>query len=367
MDATAEVTAPEKGAKAPTLNDVIRIIPESCYENPTWKGLWFLFRDALMYLALVAALLSTDRMLFLIPLWAVSGLVLSALFIVGHDAAHKALFKNRRLCDLVGKVAMLPSLHNYSSWVLGHNRVHHGFTVHQERDFVWHPFSAEEYAKLGRWGKLMHRLEWSFLGAGIYYMIEVWWKKMMAFRAPEKVAQDIRRDQRFLLAGVAAGIVVFVLFAVWAKDFSALGTAGYAAWLVVKVMVIPWLCFNYIIGAVVYLHHINPDLQWHAHESWSKFKAQMEGTMIYRVSPRILNIFLHDIMIHVPHHVDTRIPFYNLNKAAAHIRQNYPGVVKDTVLRLGDYIRATRRCKLYDFDHEVWMDYRGRLANSRTA
>ena len=31
--------------------------------------------------------------------------------------------------------------------------------------------------------------------------------------------------------------------------------------------------------------------------------------------------------------------------------------------RLRDYLRATRRCKLYDFERGAWTDYRGRVAH----
>ena len=312
-----------------------------------------------MYFAMVAVLLSTDNILYLVPLWLLAGLVVSALFVLGHDAAHKALFKKRWLCDWVGRITMLPSMHIYSAWILGHNRIHHGFTVHQERDFVWHPYSPEEYKKLSRTKKLLHRLQWSFLGAGIYYMMEVWWKKMIAFSAPAKWVRDINRDRLFLIGGLSLGILSFYLFAVFFMDLSAVMTLAYAGWLVVKVMLIPWFLFNYVIGAVVYLHHIHPELKWHTHESWTKFKAQMEGTMTFRVSPRVLNVFLHDIMLHVPHHVDMRIPFYNLDKAAKHIHDHYPGIVRDVPIRLRDYLRATRLCKLYDFESEIWLDYQG--------
>ena len=81
--------------------------------------------------------------------------------------------------------------------------------------------------------------------------------------------------------------------------------------------------------------------------------------MIFRVSPRVLNIFLHNIMIHLPHHVDTRIPFYNLEKAAEHIHDHYPGIVRDVPIRVRDYLRTTRVCKLYDFESELWVDYKG--------
>jgi len=349
------------------LKEVIGGIPGFCYDNPALKGLWYLFRDLLMYAAVVAVLLSTDNIFFLVPMWLLSGLVVSALFVIGHDAGHRALFKKKWMCDWVGRITMLPSMHVYAAWLLGHNRVHHGFTVHQERDFVWHPCTSEEYKDYSPMKKIMHRIEWSFFGAGIYYLIEVWWKKMIAFRAPKKMRKDFNHDRLFLIGGVVTGIALFALFTVFLKGITGMAAVGYTAWLTVKIMIIPWLLFNYVIGAIVYLHHINPELKWHEHEAWTKFRAQMEGTMIFRVSPKILNIFLHDIMIHVPHHVDARIPFYNLDKAAKFIHAQYPGVVRDVPLRIRDYMKATRMCKLYDFKTETWMDYKGNEATGPAA
>ncbi|MDG1088217.1 MAG: hypothetical protein P8P20_10800, partial [Acidimicrobiales bacterium] len=44
-----------------------------------------------MYFLIIAGLLSTDNWLLLFPLWALSGIVVASLFVIGHDAAHKAL------------------------------------------------------------------------------------------------------------------------------------------------------------------------------------------------------------------------------------------------------------------------------------
>jgi omega-6 fatty acid desaturase (delta-12 desaturase) len=319
-----------------------------------------------MYAAMVALLLSTDNFFYLVPLWLLAGLVVSALFIIGHDAGHRALFKQKWLCDWVGRITMLPSLHIYSAWLLGHNRIHHGFTIHKERDFVWHPYSPAEYEEFSAFKKLAHRLEWSCFGAGIYYLIEVWWKKMVVLKAPKKWIGDISKDRRFLIAGLILALGVFILFTIYVKGMTGFSAVGYTAWLGLKVVIIPWFLFNYSIGGVVYLHHINPELKWHEHKAWTRFKAQMEGTMIFRISPKFLNVFFHHIMVHVPHHVDARIPFYNLEKAAKHLHDKYPGVVRDVPLRMHDYFRATRLCKLYDFDTETWLDYEGKPFHGMT-
>ena len=84
----------------------------------------------------------------------------------------------------------------------------------------------------------------------------------------------------------------------------------------------------------------------------------MQGTTVLRAG-RGLNFFLHWIMVHVPHHVDMRIPMYNLERAATAIEAAFPGTVTDRPLRARDYLANTRQCKLYDFDAGHWLTYAG--------
>lgn len=342
--------APEK-PPARTLGEVIKALPPECYENPTWKGLAYLLRDWVVYGSVAAGLLWFDHPLVLIPLWLLSALAISALFILGHDAAHGALFKSARLNYVLGQLAMLPALHVYEAWVFGHNRLHHGHTVRREMDFVWHPLAPEQYAALPTWRKLLHRVEWSALGAGLYYLLEVYWKKMIWFTPPEKIRPGYRRD-----LAIVAGFLALQSAGLVAAGAAVYGTAAGALWMWVKVFLVPWVLWNYTIGAVVYVHHIDDAIAWHARRDWTKFKGQMEGTTIFRV-PRWINFFFHNIMIHVPHHVDMRIPFYGLPRAGETILERFGDVVQERRFGLRDYLRSTRACKLYDFDRGRWTGY----------
>lgn len=170
----------------PTLIDVIGVIPERCYRNPTAKGLAYAARDFSLYGLVVAALLVTDTWWILVPLWLVAGLAVSGLFVLGHDASHGALFQSKRLNSVIARLAMLPAAHIEEAWDLGHNRIHHGHTVKQGMDFVWHPITLAEWEEMPGWQRLRHKVEWSGIGAGFYYGRQVWWNKMMRFSAPEK-------------------------------------------------------------------------------------------------------------------------------------------------------------------------------------
>ena len=57
-------------------------------------------------------------------------------------------------------------------------------------------------------------------------------------------------------------------------------------------------------------------------------------------------------------HVDLRIPRYNLEKATTAIEEAFPGLIHDEPLRFRDFMANTRRCRLYDFDEQVWLTYR---------
>jgi omega-6 fatty acid desaturase (delta-12 desaturase) len=344
------VAEPED-AGGPTITQVIEILPESVYENPTALGILYFARDVALCAVAFAALVATDRPLFLVPLWIFAALSISALFIVGHDAAHGALFKSKRLSYVIGQLAMLPSLHVYEAWVFGHNRIHHGHTTREAMDYVWHPVTPEAYRAMSLSQRLLHRLKWSALGAGVYYGWDIWWRNMMNFQPPQKIAADVRRDRRIVVT-YAASVSLALLIAGAYVYGSALG----ALWLWLKVFAIPFVLWNYSIGMAVYVHHISPEILWHGRREWTRFKGQMEGTTILRV-PAWLNFFYHNIFLHVPHHVDMRIPFYHLGEASAVIRAKFGDVVREQSYGLRDYLRATRACKLFDFATGTWLDY----------
>jgi len=350
----AEAPAAVAGSETPrrgSLKPVLDVIPPEAYHNPTWKGLSYFARDLTIYGLVVAGLILTDNPFALVALWVLSAMVISGLFIVAHDAAHGALFSSKRLNRVIGTVAMLPSWHVYEGWVLGHNRIHHAYTVRQGFDFVWHPYTPEQYEEMSPLGKARHRFEWSWLGAGAYYLREVWWNKMIVGSPPARWAGAVRRDRIIVWTFVAGASLVLA-----ALGWAAHGTVTGAAWMVVKVLIVPFLAFTYVIATFVHVHHVQPSIRWWKRREWTKYKGQMEGTTVLRARFG-LNFFFHWIMVHVPHHVDMRIPMYNLELATDAIEEAFPGTVHDAPLRFRDFVANTRRCQLYDFDNGRWLTY----------
>ena len=332
-----------------TLAEVIKVIPPHCYQNSTIKGLAYVVRDFVIYLIVVVALLATNTWWILIPLWILAGLAVSGLFVLGHDASHGALFASSRLNRTIARIAMLPAAHFNEAWDLGHNRVHHGHTVKQGMDFVWHPVTLGEWEEMPRWKKIRHKVEWSAIGAGFYYGRQVWWNKMMMFVAPANWSKKINRGRIQMISTLVLAAAVVGLVS-WMRNDS---LADFI-WAWIKVALIPWLLFIWIIGFAVYVHHIDEGIRWYPRHAWSKVRGQMEGTTILR-TPRVLNLFFHHIFLHVPHHVDMRIPFYQLPAASQVILNEFPSLVRERRMSLLKYLRTTRNCKLYDFEHGKWL------------
>ncbi|TGL73864.1 fatty acid desaturase [Leptospira yasudae] len=334
-----------------TLGSVRETLSDGTFANPAYKGIGYFLRDLFFFGVAITLLWHIDTWYLLPFLWFFAGMTIAALFVVGHDCAHEALFENRFLRYWIGQIAMLPSLHAYNQWAYGHNRIHHGHTIKRQGDFVWHPATAEEYAKFGIFKKMMHRFFWSAWGGGFYYMIEVWLKGMVFFTAPLKEAG---RDKWIMLsfAFISSGLVFY-----FGGSANGVFDAGAGFWMFTKVCLVPFIAWNYFMGITVYVHHIHSEIPWKTKDEWTPFYGQMKGTINYHIHP-VMNFFFHNIFIHMPHHVHMKIPFYNLKRALNEIKAVYGDHVLERDTIFGDYFKSTSLCKVIDSETGKWMTYR---------
>jgi omega-6 fatty acid desaturase (delta-12 desaturase) len=63
-------------------------------------------------------------------------------------------------------------------------------------------------------------------------------------------------------------------------------------------------------------------------------------------------------MIHVPHHVEPRIPFYRLKAAYRDLQKDYGPYLHEYRFRWLTVWRIFRQCKLYDFESKKWYSFR---------
>jgi omega-6 fatty acid desaturase (delta-12 desaturase) len=177
------------------------------------------------------------------------------LFIVGHDACHGSFTASRTLNAWIGRVAFLPSLTPFRTWELGHNQTHHVYTNLKPLDYVWAPFSKTEFDRLPRRRHWLERAYRTAPGVGIYYALEIWWRRLFFPRG--------RRYWRDCSLCAAYGI---------ALSASAIAL-GWRAWLVGVVW--PFVCWNWLMGWAIFEHHTHPTPWFDDEAAWRAAGAQV--------------------------------------------------------------------------------------------
>jgi omega-6 fatty acid desaturase (delta-12 desaturase) len=311
------------------------------------------FDFLLLLLALAATVLVEAPWLKLLG-GVAAGLVIGRLFIIGHDACHQSLTPSRRLNQWLGRIAFLPSLTPYSLWEVGHNVVHHGYTNLKGFDFVWAPHTAQEFAALTPLQRGLDRVYRSGWAPGLYYLVEIWWKRMFF---PNRTAMPTRR-RIFLQDSLLAA--TWGVAWIGAMAAAAIATAQPVLPVLLAGVVLPFLVWCALIGFVVYVHHTHVEVSWHAERTaWSRAQPFV-STTVHLTFPLALGSALQHIMEHTAHHVDMGIPLYHLKQAQAKLEQMLPGRIVIQRFSWRWYFDTARRCKLYDFARGCWTDYAGR-------
>ena len=196
-----------------------------------------------VYLAAVASAVALDVWPARLACAIIAGAAISALFVIGHDAAHGAYTGSRVANAVIGRVAFLPALHNYSLWQVQHNRLHHRLV--NIKDFnSWSPLSKAEYDRLPPWRRWVERLYRGPLGFAPYYLIERWWRDKFFPRRRNGTSQHAIFWADFaLLLGYLAGFVVLLGLSGAALPQSSAPAA------IVWGFGVPFLVWNTLMGA----------------------------------------------------------------------------------------------------------------------
>ena len=76
--------------------------------------------------------------------------------------------------------------------------------------------------------------------------------------------------------------------------------------------------------------------------------------------PHWYNLVSYNIMEHTAHHIDPRIPLYNLSKAQAAVTKLLGDDIVTIKFSLTAFIKTLSLCKLYDYEENCWTDFDGK-------
>jgi omega-6 fatty acid desaturase (delta-12 desaturase) len=319
--------------------------------------LWFVLDWVVLGIA-IADLLIVDALWVKIFASLVAALWIARLFVIGHDACHGSYTSSKTLNKWIGRIAFLPSLTPYSLWEIGHNLAHHGFTNLKGRDYVWTPYSPKEFANLPWLRRQMEHVYRSGVGQGVYYMFEMWWKKLFF---PSRKHVTSRRSSY-----TWDSLLVAVFGLAWVGGLAAWGVhSGRSVWsLLVFGFAVPFFLWNCLMGFVVYVQHTHPRVAWYERrDEWSA-NAGYATTTVHIKLVRPLDCLIHYILEHGAHHVNMGVPLYRLKEAQARLTATLDERLNAEVFTWRYYWNTVRRCKLYDFAQHVWTDFDGRVTST---
>lgn len=272
---------------------------------------------------------------FLLPiLWIFTGTAMTGFFVIGHDCAHRSFADRKWVNDLVGHLAMLPLIYPFHGWRVGHN-IHHKHTNKLGLDNAWEPWQPEVYENLGsplKWLYRRMRGRFWWLGSIAHWAVVhfTWWK------FPEQEQEKVRFSAIVVVLGAAIAFPILI------------ATTG--IWGFVKFWLLPWLVYHFWMSTFTIVHHTMPDIPFKPVEEWNEAEAQLAGT-VHCDYPRWVEFLCHDINVHIPHHISTAIPWYNLRKAHQSLKENWGEYLYETKFSWSLMKQIGDRCHLYDAEN----------------
>jgi omega-6 fatty acid desaturase (delta-12 desaturase) len=227
---------------------------------------------------------------------------------------------------------MLPLIYPFHSWRILHNH-HHAHTNKLDVDNAWQPFQPELYANLGRLGQWGYRL----LRGRFWWVASIVHWVALHFDLSQFPVKDREK--------VKLSVSVVLIFAAIAFPLL-IATTG--VWGFVKFWLLPWLVYHFWMSTFTLVHHTKPDVPFHTADQWQEASAQLSGT-VHCDYPRWVEVLCHDINVHIPHHISTAIPSYNLRLAHRSLQQNWGAYLDDECRFSWSLIKQiTDQCHLYD-------------------
>jgi omega-6 fatty acid desaturase (delta-12 desaturase) len=115
----------------------------------------------------------------------------------------------------------------------------------------------------------------------------------------------------------------------------------------VKYWLMPWLGYHFWMSTFTVVHHTAPHIPFKPAEEWNAAKAQLSGTVDCEY-PRWVEFLCHDISVHVPHHVNSKIPWYNLRAANESLKANWGRYMTTCTFNWRMMKNIFTECHVYD-------------------
>jgi len=273
------------------------------YQMPdTSKAIWqivntfvpFLGICALMYWSLDYSYWTT------LALGILNSFLLVRIFIIQHDCGHQSFLDSKIANDIIGRICAFFSLIPYRYWAKSHSyhHAHNAQLGHSDIGDVT-TLTVEQYRNLSKWDRFKYRLYRSplimFTIGPVYYIVIHSRLPLISLKGWNKERASVLRTNIYL-----------VLF------YAILGyLIGYATLLKLYAPIL--VTFSIIAIWFFYVQHQHNPNYKQPKESWEYLMAAIKGSTYYKL-PKVMHWLTGNIGFHHIHHLNSKIPNYNLAK-----------------------------------------------------
>jgi len=245
---------------------------------------------------------------WLVPISAVLAMALALtnaaflvrLFIIQQNCGHGSLFRDRRLCDWIGRGLGVLTLTPYDVWRRTH-AIHHATTGNLDRRGVGDipMLTVREYKEKGWLGRALYRL---LRHPVVMFGVVPFYTFFLQNRLPVHL---MRSGWRYWLSAMATNAAIGLVLAV---------IVWLGGWDVLLFVFLPTMLLAAIAGMwFFYVQHQFEETSWRHEEDWNVQEAALDGSSHYSL-PGILRWITGNIGVHHVHHLASRIPFYRLGE-----------------------------------------------------
>lgn len=142
-------------------------------------------------------------------------------------------------------------------------------------------------------------------------------------------------------------IISWVCCAAFAATAFPFIVANFGWFGLVKYWLMPWLGYHFWMSTFTIVHHTAPHIPFKDGDDWNAAQAQLSGT-VHCDFPKWVEFLCHDISWHVPHHVASNIPWYNLRRATESLRERWGEYMTEATFNPRLVKSIVTQCHVYD-------------------
>jgi omega-6 fatty acid desaturase (delta-12 desaturase) len=265
-------------------------------------------------------------------------------FILFHDCGHQSFFRSRRANDFWGRVTGVLTFTPYYYWHASHARHHATSGNLDKRGFgdVW-MMTVDEYLEATKRERLKYRL---YRHPLVMFLLGPLFITLISHRLVRK-GSTIRERNSVWLTNISILAIAALLITL----------LGWKSYLIIQfgTLFLALACGVWLF----YVQHQFEGVYWERDPEWDFVSASLDGGSFYHL-PRVLAWFTGNIGYHHVHHLNARIPNYNLPRC----HDEVPGLQRITPIKLFSSLKSLR-FRLWDEQRRVMVSF-GDL-KSRTA